>query len=393
MRAVHLATRLVRQADHRIARLFGKARVLIDVRTPMNLAVLGPVWTSLARDPRVRLTFTAHEADAVAEALGPEHRRQLVAPARARWRRFDLAVTADFWSNTPARRCRRRINFFHGVAGKYDLDRPDRLAAADLGRFDRLAFVNDERRQRYVQAGVVAPERALLVGFPKLDDLVNGRWVPADVRRELGLDPSLGTVLYAPTFSTANSLQAHGEGLIAALLAAGRNVIVKLHDRTLVPSTQYTGGVDWPARLAAFAANPRFALARGADASPYLSAADVLVTDHSTVGFEFALLDRPIVAVDAPALRQAARIDQGKWDLLRSMATVVDSTASLTASLTTAVERAFAEPERGRDARARARDLFAYPGAATERALAAVYELLDLEPLPAYEVLRRHRYA
>jgi CDP-glycerol glycerophosphotransferase (TagB/SpsB family) len=389
VRPHHLAAGIVKQLDHRLGRLLGTARVLVDVRTPMNLAVLQPVWGALARDSRVGLTFTAQDADGVAAALGPQLAPRLVPRQYARWRRFDLAVTADFWSDTPVRRCRRRINFFHGVAGKYDLDRPDRLAGADLGRFDRVAFVNEDRRQRYLQAGVIQPERALLVGFPKLDDLVNGTWVPADIRRGLGLDPALGTVLYAPTFSTANSLQIHGEALVGALLATGRNVIVKLHDRTLVPSTQYTGGVDWPARLARFDAHPRFALARAAEAGPYLSAADVLITDHSTVGFEFAVLDRPVIVVDAPGLQHAARIDDAKWQQLRAMSDVVEDLDGLRC----AIERAFADPGRLRAARAQARDLFAHPGTATERALAAVYELLDLEPLPAYEVLRRHRYA
>ena len=389
MRPLHVGLAGIKRLDHRLGRLVGKAHVLIDVRTPMNLAVLQPVWTALARDARVRLAFAAQDVPAVRTALGPDLAAHLVPRARAGWRRFDLAITADLWSDTPLRRCRRRINFFHGVAGKYDLDRPERLQGADLGRFDRLAFVNEERRQRYIRAGAVDPRRALLVGFPKLDDLVNGRWAPADVRRALGLDPALGTILYAPTFSTANSLHLHGEALVEALLASGRNLIVKLHDRTIVPSAQYTDGIDWPARLARFEGHPRFALARGADAAPCLSAADVLVTDHSTVGFEMALLDRPIVVVNAPALQPAARIDDGKWRLLRSMAEVVERPADLRP----AVERAFAVPERQRDARARARDLFAYPGTATARALAAVYELLDLEPLNTYEVLGHHRYA
>jgi hypothetical protein len=379
----------LKRLDHRLGRLTGPARVLVDVRTPMNLAVLKPIWSTLAQDARIDVTVTTDEVAPVAAALGPEHRHRLVPRQRATWARVDLALTADFWSDTPVRRCRRRVNFMHGVAGKYDLDDPARLAGADLSRFDRIAFVNEERRSRYVAAGVVAPERAVLVGFPKLDDLVNGAWLPADVRRDLGLDPAIGTVLYAPTFSAANSLHAAGERLIDALLSTGRNVIVKLHDRSLVPTAQYTAGIDWPARLARFDSHPRFALARGANAGPYLSAADVLVTDHSTVGFEFAVLDRPIVVFDVPELETAARIDAGKWRLLRSMSDVVADVPGLAA----AVERGYADPGRLRDARARARSLFAYPGTATERALAVVYEMLELEPLSTYEVLRRHRYA
>jgi CDP-glycerol glycerophosphotransferase (TagB/SpsB family) len=103
----------------------------------------------------------------------------------------------------------------------------------------------------------------------------------------------------------------------------------------------------------------------------------VLVTDHSTVGFEFALLDRPIIVYDTPALKDAARIADDKWMFLRSMADVVNSPAALTR----AVAAAFENAGRLRDARQRARALFAYPGRATERAMDIVYELLELEPL------------
>jgi CDP-glycerol glycerophosphotransferase (TagB/SpsB family) len=389
VRALRLVTAGARRVDHAIGRLGGRVPVLVDVRTPMNLAVLRPVWKSLSADPRVTLTFTAEDRQGVATALAADQLDEaLIAPAAARWRRFDLAMTGDAWNHTPLARCRRRINFFHGVAGKYDLDSPGKVAGSPLSQCDRVAFINSERLERYVAAGVVSRDRAALVGFPKLDDLLNGRWDAAAVRRSLTLHPALETVLYAPTFSTANSLHLAGESIVEALLATGRNVIVKLHDRSMVASDRYTAGIDWPARLQRFAENPRFALARVPDAGPLLAAADVLVTDHSTVGFEFALLDRPLVVFDAPALKDAARIDGDKWNLLRSMADVVASAETLA----TAVSGAFAEPARRQSSRAAARDLFAHPGTATRRALDVVYELLDL-PQDSYEILRRHRHA
>lgn len=377
------ALRAVRAVDHAVGRMRGPLRVLVDVRTPMNLSVLRPVWSRLAADPRVRLQFTAEDTAAVAAALkGDQLDGAMISREAAAWTRFDLAITADAWNHTPLHRCRRRINFFHGVAGKYDLDDPAKLLGAGLHRLDRMAFINADRLERYVAAGVITRSQAVLVGFPKADDLVNGAWPAATVRESLGLQPGLETILYAPTFSTASSLHLAGEQIITALLETGRNVIVKLHDRSAVPHEKHTGGIDWPARLAIFGGHPRYALARGAEAGPYLSAADLLVTDHSTVGFEFALLDRPLVVYDAPALKAAARIDDGKWRLLRSMADVVDSPATLR----DAVDRALADPERHRRDREQARTLFAHAGSATSRALAVVYELLDV-PMSATHAL------
>jgi hypothetical protein len=356
----------------------------------MNLVVLRPIWSLLARDPRIALTFTAEDAHGVRAALARECMDgRLVTRRRAEWSRFDLALTADVWNHAPLRRCRRRINFFHGVAGKYDLDHPGRLVGADFANYDRVAFINADRMKRYLSSGVLRREQAVLVGFPKSDDLVNGAWPAEEVRRELGLPPDAATVLYAPTHSPASSLHLAGEAIIATLLEDGRNVIVKLHDRSMRPSAHSTAGIDWPARLSPFHAHPRFVMPPGADVSPLLAAADLLVTDHSTVAFEFALLDRPIVVFDAPKLKNAARIDLEKWSMLRSMADVVQTTADMRE----AVALALADPGRLRGARRRAHTLFAHAGSATARALTVVYQLLDLPPPLTADVSGRVRSA
>jgi hypothetical protein len=263
------AIRVARRLDHGLARRLHGVRVLVDVRTPLNLTVLRPVWRHLVDDPQLQVQFTQEDGTHVAEALEAEGLRgSLIERDAARWQRFDLVMTADLWNQTKLNRCRRRINFVHGVAGKYSLDDPHRLEAANLSKFDRIAFANEDRLARYVAAGVIDRSRAVLVGFPKSDDLVNGVWQAEVVRAELGLSPSLPTIVYAPTFSPASSLHANGEAVIQALLDTGCNVIVKLHDRSMVPHPRFTAGVDWPARLAAFETHPRFAFAKAPDVAP-----------------------------------------------------------------------------------------------------------------------------
>jgi CDP-glycerol glycerophosphotransferase len=142
----------------------------------------------------------------------------------------------------------------------------------------------------------------------------------------------------------------------------------------MIPDTHHTAGIDWPQQLRRFEDSGRVALARSADVSPLLAAANLLVTDHSTVGFEFALLDRPIVVFDAPELLHAARIAPERWDALRAMADV----ARTTSELRQLVPAALASPGRLQAQRQSARHLFAHPGGATARALATVYDLLDL---------------
>jgi hypothetical protein len=366
-----------RKIDRAIDHVKGPRRVLIEVRSPMNLEVLRPIWSALARDSRVELTFTAEE-DWVRphlEAAGLADR--LIPQQQAIWRRFDMACNADPWNALPLKRTWKRANFFHGVAGKYDLDDAKAIGQnVDFAIYDRVMFANDDRLRRYVEGGIVKSERAALVGFPKADDLVNGRWSAGEIRRELGLDPSLDTILYAPTFSPASSLHLAGEAIVESLLGTGRNVIVKLHERSTVPHPKYTGNVDWMARLAKFRGRPRYAYATGPHAGPYFVAADLLITDHSTVGFEYALLDRPIVVFDAPDLLEAARINPDKWHQLRGMSDIAHSVAELPA----VVAHALAHRSRHSGLRrAVSESLFAHAGTATDRALAVVYELLELD--------------
>jgi hypothetical protein len=369
-----------RALDHRIGRVNGSRRVLIEARTPMNLAVLRPVFTPLLGDPRIQLYFTGvcrPDLDLAFEEAGVS--AFTISRKQARWTRCDLYINADPWEAVTLRRAARRMNFFHGVAGKYDLDCPAGLPLG-LERYDVVAFPNEGRMQNYVAAGLVRASQAALVGYPKADVLLTSGRHPAEAAGALGLDSSRPTVIYAPTFSPASSLNLAGEQIVEALVASGCNVIVKLHDRSLDPDPRYTGGVDWRARLARFAGSGRFLLAASGDSTAYVQASQVMVTDHSSIGFEFCAADRPLIIYHAPALAETARINPEKLALLRSTGEVVYTPDELRRALTAALEA----PQRySAERRRAASQVFYRPGGATARALRIVYELIDLEPAPA----------
>jgi hypothetical protein len=92
------------------------------------------------------------------------------------------------------------------------------------------------------------------------------------------------------------------------------------------------------------------------------------------VGFEFMLLDRPIVVVDCPELLDKARVSQDKAALLRSAAEVVPAE-----DVAGAVRRGLFHPMRFSAKRRQiASQLFYRPGGASARAVRCVYELLQL---------------
>lgn len=369
-------TGLVRWADFAIGRASGPRTVLVDARTPMNFAVLAPMAERLQQDPRIRASFSAEHPAGATRSLPEWVARRVRSRDDVKWQRFDLCIDADAWNRATLLRCRRRVHFFHGMAGKYDLDCP----TSDIGldQYDRVAFVNRDRMRRYLEARIVDARSAVLVGFPKADALVNGRYDRAGVCAELGLAPGRRSAIYAPTWSPASSLHLAGRAIVDNLVASGFNVIIKLHDRSLdLSNEKYSGGVDWRHEFADVAPG-RVALVDAADASPLLAASDVMVTDHSSIGFEFCLLDRPLIVFDAPDLARVARINPQKQQLLRSAARVVCHADDVGPA---ALEELAHLDRRSAQRRAVADEMFYEPGTATDRALAIVYELLEL-PLP-----------
>jgi hypothetical protein len=373
-------TPFVHKLDHALGRLHRERSVLVELRTPVYHAVLGPIADVLRADPGMRIWYTSEYPDRI-RPLVPDG--SFLTHRQVEWRRFDLYINADPWAAARLRRCEHRVNFFHGVAGKYDLDSP---AGMPMGfeYYDHVAFINRDRMTRYLEAGVVSPEQAVLIGYPKLDRLASGGYDGTSIRRGLDLDPARPTVLYAPTYSTAASLHLAGEAIVRALARSGFSVIVKLHDRSLDTDPRYNDGIDWRARFAALMAaeTGRVVFTEVADASPLLAAADVLVTDHSSIGFEYLVLDRPVIVYDAPDLPRAARINPEKVALLRRVATV----AATPAQVTELAAAALAQPDALSAARrAVVRELFHDPGRATVRAVNLLRGLLQRTPARSAE--------
>src|SRR5205085_5170773 len=128
--------------------------------------------------------------------------------------------------------------------------------------------------------------------------------------------PARMTLLYAPTWTRFSSLNAFGEAIVAGLIDAGYRVLVKLHELSLDPAVVNSGGVDWVARLRPILARGDGHMISCADGSPWLVASDVLITDHSSIGFEYLLLDRPLIRIAMPDLITGADIGMEYVELM-----------------------------------------------------------------------------
>lgn len=280
---------------------------------------------------------------------------------------YDVMFSANTRRIEPGR-VGTRIQIFHGMSFRNRAIRPETEGA------DFYFLLGPYMKRGFEAAGLLSPgdPRALEIGFPKTDRLLDGSLDRAEMLAHHRITGDRRVVLYAPTGEHHNSLETMGEELIAKLAAVDRyDLLVKLHDHP-------HANIDWWARLATLESE-HVRLVREPDVIRTLSIADLLLTDASSVANEFALLDRPIVFIDVPellelTLRKGALLDLETWgrkggEVVPDVPTAIE-----------AVEAGLNSPdERSSVRRALVDDLFFNPGTATSAAI----RWLEAEMLPA----------
>ena len=289
-------------------RLAGKKVVIVFVEELGFIQFLLPVCEELRRRAGARISFYiaseyADRHDEIAVFGVPPTRRFHPRLARA----FLLAnvfLSASVYGKGP--KTSRRINISHNQPTKFEAYPKEYVQNYDV-HFLTGPLHRDQYEHMFALHGLDREKFALIdVGYPKSDALLQGKYSREAVLAELGLDPALKTVVYAPAWDPGGSLRSFGDTVIEQLLSIGdANVVVKLHPVSHTPASSpsyefYTGGVDWTTRFRIYEANPLFRHVTAYQVDPLLVAADLLVTDFSSVALEFIGLDKPIIYLDCP---------------------------------------------------------------------------------------------
>ncbi len=177
----------------------------------------------------------------------------------------------------------------HGLASKG--------VAVQSARFSHYTCVTSLAMERWYEKKGVRPRRGFWVtGYPQMDPL----FAPDPPRMPRGVPESAKVVLYAPTYNHGlTSIRMLGERTID-LLAAGRDdvhVVVKPHP---LIAKHHPDWLAWITRESARRDNVHLARDVDADLMPFLSRADLLVSDASSAMLEFLALDRPMVLITNP---------------------------------------------------------------------------------------------
>ncbi len=238
-----------------------------------------------------------------------------------------LLVINDWLRRRFVRRPGQRVlQTWHGTPLKrLALQRPGfdpRRAVAvwrESRRWDALLAQNPYAA-RILRAAYVFGRRPIWVeGYPRDDALVTGDG--SAVRRTLGIGEDERVLLYAPTWR--DDREEMVDFLDPQALAADTDavVLVRGHSRTLIPGTDTTG--------------PRVIDVTGfPDASQLMLAADALITDYSSVMFDFSVTGKPMYFLVPDMDHYRGELRGFYFDLAeRAPGPMVQTQAELTAAL------------------------------------------------------------
>ncbi|SDQ14481.1 CDP-glycerol glycerophosphotransferase family protein [Microbacterium sp. cf332] len=230
-----------------------------------------------------------------------------------------------------------------------------------------LAVVRESRRwdillaqnpysARVLRAAYAFRRRPVWVeGYPRTDDLHAGDG--RAVRDALGIDPGERVVLYAPTWRDDRETLVDFLDLPALAAATDAVVLVRGHSRTMAPGADEQG-----ARVIDVTTHP--------DLAGLQLASDVLITDYSSIMFDYSVTGRPIYFFAPDLERYRGELRGFYFDLAASAPGPVLSTQDELVSAI--VEREGGDPDRY--ARWRARFNPRDDGRAAERVVARILD-------------------
>jgi CDP-glycerol glycerophosphotransferase (TagB/SpsB family) len=287
-----------------------------------------------------------------------------------------IVTTSNHRHAMPKDKTRRtkQVQAFHGVSSKNVKFNPW------MADFDLLLLPGKRERDKFAALGVLDDTQYALIGHPKSDRVLRGELTREAARARYNL-PDAPTVLYAPTHGALSSFFSWGLEICRAV-PRDWNLIVKPHPVLATTTAAEGAGGETLAQVKNFlqersAENKTLWLPLEPDVVPLMAAADILITDYSSVAEEFLVFDRPLIFADhlADATgRDRQQRDKGDWNELFAVGERVTEVAAMPAAIAGVLLR----PDEQSSARLKMRD-FVFEnlnGHCAERAADAIRTLV-----------------
>jgi hypothetical protein len=273
----------------------------------------------------------------------------------------DITVFADACTNVY--NCGKRVFVGHGIISKGGFYTDNELVRRE--NIADLICVPGPWHKQILEKNVFSPIE--VTGFIKSDRLFG---ITACTRetfcRQYAIPADATIILYAPTFNDElSAIPCLGEQIVQ-VCEPDRYLVIKLHTMTDIRI------VELHRQLASVHARIRFV--EDVDVTPAMAAADILISDVSSVLVEFMALNRPVIAVNNPRQQeyegyQADDIEYQVRDACLQITNIDE--------LLCAVERVIRQPEELSLQRMRYAEAlcFGRDGRAAERAAQAILRL------------------
>jgi CDP-glycerol glycerophosphotransferase (TagB/SpsB family) len=224
----------------------------------------------------------------------------------------------------------RFVHTRHGLANKG-------IPARSFRAADYVCVTSEYVRDEFIAQGIQPRRDYWITGYIQMDNLFSAP-------RPSQIPQGRKVVLYAPTWHQGLSSLPMLSSRVAELLHAGRQdtfVVIKPHP--LVQEGQDPLLAPWMQTLREACRGRSDTLLieeRGTDVMPWLKAADVLVTDASSVQLEYLALDRPLVLINNPERFASPHFEsKGLEWVWRDMGDALDEVDTLPAAISTALNQ------------------------------------------------------
>lgn len=154
--------------------------------------------------------------------------------------------------------------------------------------------IDDARKLEEIRS--LPAKELVLTGSPFMDEKKRKfleRKSESDAKNE-AKDPSVRTVLLAPSWGTSGILSRYGAEFIKDLLATGYHIIVRPHPQSFTSEKELMDKL-----MSEFPENDQLEWNRDTDNFDVLNRSDILISDFSGVIFDFTLVfDKPVICAD-----------------------------------------------------------------------------------------------
>ena len=377
-------------------KLSGKKIIILDIEELSFVPYILPVYNALKKKTN-KISYyiaTHYPGDEILKIFEIPEEKQFSVNLSKEFSRADIFLSPHIYGEGNKKSLKIHIN--HNQPVKYESYQKSEFVNFDV-HFLTSPLHREQTENTIRKYGLEDMDIKLFdTGYSKSDKLLNGEYNREEILSGLNLDPSRKTVLYAPSWDEGLSLRKFGKKVIENILKTGNiNLIVKLHPISYCPESGpnylfYTGGVNWIKELEEFDRYENFRHVPSNNVDPLLEAADVMVTDVSSVALEFIMLDKPVIYLDCP--------DFFEKTLKKTYSTFGDTTAEFVKNdpkanagrhvgevvydiekLSDVINESLADPDKLSEKRREfAKQLSYNPGKASEAAGKKIIELLGL---------------